>query len=467
MLFARIAAATVAALATLPAVAQEWGFRAGAASRVEYTDNYQLRAVDQFSATTVTVAPFVTGYRRTETSQIDLLAGVGYNYVFASEGDNLDYWSGRLSLNGTAVHDRHNYGFNVGVVRDQTVRSETLLTGVVLGAGSTLTGATAGVNYGYALTERLNAGVFGSVFSNTYSDVPAGSATTDNDGWSVGGNLVYRLTDRTRLTGTTSYTKFSSDITDSDSVSATLAVAHDYSDRLSFSAYGGYFWSNIESTQNFFVCPTTPALCQAGLVAPVQVAFGDERNSNGTLFGGSVEYRYSERTTFDANAAQNIQPSGVGTITEVTSVIGSVNHSFSDRLRGRLGAGWRRSTIPGTDGGSTGLRTELTNVGVSVSYDLTREWLLTVGARRDWSDQRGLTADANVLFVSLAWNWPGQSIGDWGGFVGGFGGGAGTLGFPAAAPVPATSPQAVPGQPMFDPTPAPAGRPAGGETTNP
>jgi hypothetical protein len=106
-------------------------------------------------------------------------------------------------------------------------------------------------------------------------------------------------------------------------------------------------------------------------------------------------------------------------------------------------------------------------VGVSVSYDLTREWLLTVGARRDWSDQRGLTADANVLFVSLAWNWPGQSIGDWGGFVGGFGGGGGTLGFPAAAPVPATSPQAVPGQPMFDPTPAPAGRPAGGETTNP
>jgi hypothetical protein len=463
MVPAKLAAAALAAFIALPAAAQEWGFRAGAASRVEYTDNYQLRAADQFSATTVTVAPFVTGYRRSETSQIDLLAGVGYNYVIASEGGNDDYWSGRLSLTGSAVHDRHNYGFNVGVVRDQTIRTETQLTGVVFGAGSTRTGTTAGANYGYALTERLNAGAFGSVFSNDYGSASGGGTQSDNRGWSVGGNLGYALTDRTQVTLASSYSWFDSDISDSDSVSTTLGISHRYSEWLSFSAYGGYFWSNIESTQNFFVCPTTPAVCQAGLVAPVQVAFGDERSSSGTLFGGTVNYRISERTTIGADASQNIQPSGVGTITKVTAMGASLNHGFSERLRGQIGGAWRRSTIPGTDSGTTGLRSEFSNVGVSMSYDLARDWLLTVGARRDWSDQRGLSADANVVFLSLAWNWPNQSIGDWGGFVGGYEG----RGLPAATPGVGMPPQAVPGQPMFDPTPAPAGRPAGGETTNP
>jgi hypothetical protein len=465
MLLARLAAATVAVVASLPAVSQEWGFRTGAASRVEYTDNYQLRAFDQIGATTVTVAPFVTGYRRTESSQIDLLAGVGYNYVLASEGENTDYWSGRLGLSGSSVQERHTYGFNVGVVRDQTIRTETFQTGVLIGPGSTRTSSTAGLTYDYQVDERWTAGVSGNVFASSFDDVQEGSAVQDNDGWSVGGNLGYALSDRTRLTLSTTYAMFFSDITDSSSVSATLGVAHRYSERLSFSAYGGYFWSSIESTQNLFVCPTTPIFCQTGLVAPVQVAFGTEVTASGPLFGGSLDYRIAERTAVNVNGSQNIQPSGVGTITEVTSAAASLTHSFSDRVRGELLGAWRRSTIPGADDGSTGLRSDFSSFGASLSYDLTREWLVTVGARRDWSDQRGLTADANVVYVSVAWNWPGQSIGDWGGFVGGFGGG--TASSPSATPGTGSPSQSAPGRPMFDPTPAPAGRPAGGETTNP
>lgn len=450
--FARLAAAAAAALAALPAVAQEFGFRAGGGARVEYTDNYQLRAFDQVGATTVTVSPFVTGYRRSENSQINLLAGLGYNYVFASELGNDDYWSGRLNLNGSTVQERHSYGFNVGAIRDQTIRTETVQTGVVFGAGSTRTGLTAGANYDYALTERWSAGVFGSVFSNSYDQAQGRTAIQDNDGWNIGANAAYSWSDRTRFTLATTYGKFTSDITDSDSISTTLEVSHQYSSDLRVSLSGGYFWSSVESTQVFSVCPTTPIFCDLGVVAPVQVTTGTEVDSGGSLFGGSLSYRFSERTGFNAGASQRITPSGIGTLTKATNISARLSHDFSERLRGQIGGGWTQSTVPGTDSGTTGLRTEFLTFGASVSYDLTREWLMTAGVRHDESDQRGLTADANVVFLSIAWNWPGQSIGDWGGFIGGFD----SAPFPAGAPGAGSPPQAEPGQPLGAPSAAPA-----------
>ncbi len=443
----------VAAAALLPALAgaQEWGFRYGGSARMEYTDNYQLRPIDEFGATTLTVSPFVTGYRRTETSQINLLAGVGYNYVLASEGDNTDYWSGRLNLNGSTVVERSNYGFNVGVSRDQTIRTEAVQTGIVFGTPSTRTAITAGANYGYRLTERWSAGANASVYSNTFSSTQGtnvgNTGLRDNDGYGFGGNLGYAWSDRTQLTLAANYSHFKSDITESDSISTTLAVTHQYSDRLTVSGYGGYFWSSIESTQNFVVCPTAPIFCQLGFVAFVPVTLGTERDGTGTLFGGSVNYRITERTTFNFNASQNLTPSGTGTITKATGMTAGLSHSFSERMRGGLSASWTRSTIPGFET-TVDQRSTLYSYGANLSYDLAQHWLLDVGVRRQESDRRGVTAEGNVIFVSIAYNWPGQSFSDW---TGGFGG----FSVPPAAPTAGTPPEVVPGQPMGAPAPVP------------
>lgn len=444
--------AALAAVVLSPvAGAQEWGFRAGGTGRAEFTDNYQLRPVDQVSATTLTVAPIVTGYRRTETSQMNLLAGVGYNYVLGDfEGDN-DYWSARLEFDGSTAVDRSTYGYNVGVIRDQTVRTETLQTGIVLG-NATRTGATAGVNWSYLLTDRWTTSLNGSAYSNNYDDVQAGTALQDNRGYSVGGTLGYAWSPQTQFQFATTYARYTSDISDADSVSATLGFTHQYSPALTVSAYGGYFWSWIDATQTVLICPTTPTLCATGAVPLVPVVQGTGRNDVDTLFGGAINYRLTERTTFVANASQNVTPSGIGTITKVTAVRAELNHSFAERFRGQLFADWRRSTIPGTDTGN--FRSDLYSAGAVLTYNLAIDWLLEVGVRHDRSEQRGVDADANVVFLSLAYNWPGQSISGWTGFD--------APGFPAAAPGAGTPPSAVPGQPLGAPAPVPrsAGEPS-------
>jgi hypothetical protein len=452
-LASRLAATVAAAAALLPGLAgaQQWGFNYGGSARTEYTDNYQLRPINTFSATTLTVSPFVTGFRRTETSQLNLLAGIGYNYVLASGGgDNTDYWSGRLNLNGSTVVERSNYGFNVGVSRDQTIRTEAIQTGIVFGTPSTRTAVTAGANYGYQLTERWNAGANASVFSNSFGNVQGTTANTglnDNTGYGFGGNLGYAWSNRTQVTLAANYSHFASDITDSDSISTTLAATHQYSDRLTVSGYGGYFWSKIKSTQNFVVCPTTPIFCQLGFVPFVPVALGTERDSTGTLFGGSVNYRITEKTSFNFNASQNLTPSGTGVVTKATAMTAGLSHAFSERMRGGLSAGWTRSTVPGFDN-NVNQRSTFYSYGANVSYDLAERWLLDVGVRRQETDNRGVSANGNVIFVSIAYNWPGQSFSDW---TGGFGG----FPVPAAAPTAGIPPAVVPGQPMGAPVPVP------------
>jgi hypothetical protein len=445
----RLALAAIAAAAPALAGAQEWGWKVGGTARAEYTDNYGLSAFNEQSATTLSVAPFVVGYRRTETSQINLLAGIGYNYVIGLDQGNGDYWSGRLLLDGSTVVERSNYGFNVGIVRDTTLRTETQQTGTVFGPDNIRTGITGGVNYGYQLTERWNVGAFASAFSNDYSQynfvATPNSALQDNTGWNVGGNASYALTQRTQLTGTVSYGQYSSNITDNSNISATLAVSHQFSEKLTASAYGGYFWSDSETTQNVLVCPTNPIFCQLGFVPFVPVSVGTQRNSTGTLFGGSINYQISERTSFSASVAQNLAPSGTGVVQKTTPFTTALFHSFNDRLSGRVGASWTESTVPGLD--TSSFKNTYWSVGANVSYKLTEAWLLDAGIRHDNSDQRGLSADGNTLYVQIAYNWPGQSINDWQGF--------GAFSLPSAAPGAGTPPVLVPGLPMAPPVPVP------------
>jgi hypothetical protein len=442
----RVVVAAAAALLALPAAAQEWGFRPGGTARAEFTDNYSLRAFNEEAGMILSVAPFVVGYRRTETSQINLLAGLGFNTVVGPDVD--DYWTGRLVLDGSRTIERSSFGFNLGAYRDTTLRSETPQTGTVLGA-AVRTGITGGLSYNYQLTERWNVGTFASAYSNSYSQIQSQPVTTagalvDNDGWSVGGNVGYAWSQRTQLSLTGSYSTYNSDITDSTYVTTTLAVSHQFSEKLTASAYGGYFWSDIQTTSNVAVCPTTPILCQLGLVQFVLVPFGTDQSSGGTLFGGSLGYQFTERTSLTVGASQNIIPSGTGIINKSTNINGTLSHAFSDRLRGRLGATWTRSTVPGLD--TESFRNEYLSFVVGGTYDLAQAWLLDFGYRRDSSDQRGLTGDANVLFVQIAYNWPGQSINDWG-----FGGFA----FPGAVPGAGAPPGVIPGQPMGAPPPVP------------
>jgi opacity protein-like surface antigen len=178
----------------------------------------------------------------------------------------------------------------------------------------------------------------------------------------------------------------------------------------------GGFWTDTTARQNL-----------PGQGTPIDA--GENRDDSGTLIGGSVLYAFSESTRLDFLASQGLAPSGTGTISESTNASIALLHQFSDRLSGRVGANYAKTTNPVALDSSADDRTF--TAGAGLSYQLAERWKLDAGYlytrtryARDDSEP-----NSNVVFVSLAYNWPGAS------FTGWIGSPRETQGLPAAGPL--------------------------------
>ena len=83
-----------------------------------------------------------------------------------------------------------------------------------------------------------------SVYSNRYSDVGSDGTFSNNHGYYAGGTLGYAYSERTQATLAAGYSYYSSDISHSDSMTATLGIVHQVSPQLTISVSGGGFWSD-------------------------------------------------------------------------------------------------------------------------------------------------------------------------------------------------------------------------------
>jgi opacity protein-like surface antigen len=414
---ARIVTAVVAVAAagwpTL-ASAQTWSVQSGFTARGEYNDNYFFAPNNQQPAFTATATPFVTAARRTETSDVTALLAVGANKVWLWDpSETTDYLSGRLGLNGSLRDERSTWTGNISFSRAPTLQNQVTATGTVLGLANTNAGAVNG-GYTYALTERWSLGATAGGFGNRYESVlGSGSSLQNNQSYYAGGNVGYALSDRTQFSFSAVYSHYSSDITRGDYVTTTLGVVHQFSPRLTISASVGEFWSDITATQTALVCPTTPILCDSGLVPQVPITTGEQRSDNGQIYGGNISYAFSERTQLTASLAENLGPSGTGILTKTDSAIAFLSHRFSDRMTGRFGASYTRQIFP------TGLsRSSTTNSyagEIGVSYRLAERWTLDAGYRyrRAQYSQNSSEPQSNVVFVSIGYGWPGASFTDW------------------------------------------------------
>ena len=92
--------ATFACVTAPTAIAQEWVVNSGFTTGASYTDNYFFTTTGKQSGTTLTIAPFVSAARNTESSSVSAFLGVGANKVFGVT-PKTEYLSGRLGLNGS------------------------------------------------------------------------------------------------------------------------------------------------------------------------------------------------------------------------------------------------------------------------------------------------------------------------------------------------------------------------------
>lgn len=377
------------AVAMSPLVtAQEWSVQIGGAGRVEYTDNYFFAPADTQSAFTTSVTPFVTALRRTETSEIVALLGVGANLVSGSV-PTTDYLSGRFALNGVQRDARSTWSGQVSVSRAPSLQSEIAPAGVVFSRTYT-DNATLSGGYDYKLSDTWSLGATGLAYANRYDAVQADDALQDNHGYVVGGTADYRYSDQTRITFATQFSHFSSDVDRSDSVTVTVGIAHQFSPQLSVSALAGGYWLNPDSS-----------------------AITGGQRETGALFGGSVIYDLAERSRLVVSLSETLSPSGTGIISKSDNASASLAHAFSDRFTVRVGAAYTRTTFPAAAGGSLDSKYYVGEIGAS--YRFAERWTLDAGYRyaRARYDQTAGEPKSNVAFLSISYNWPGASVTDW------------------------------------------------------
>jgi hypothetical protein len=385
--FVAAAAMAVASHAT----AQEWLVEAGAAGRIEYTDNYFLTSTGTQSATTGSITPFVTAARRTETSDVTALVAVGANRVWGIS-PTVDYASGRFNLDGSVREASSALSGVASFVRSASLQYQSGQAGAPLALAFTNAASVTGA-YTYALTERWLLGATAGAYSNRYDGVENGATFANNHGYYASGNVGYDYAEHTHFTFTAGYINYISDITHGDAATATFGVVHELSPRLTISASAGGFWSDTEPTQNG--------------------AGGTRVRDRGGLYGGEIRYTLSEGMQFGANFAENLGPSASGTLNKNEIAGAYLTQQFSERLTGRLGANYARTISPSTISSSSTSNYYAGEIGFS--YLLAERWKLDAGYQTTRSQTAQISGEprSNVVFVSIAYNWPGASFTDW------------------------------------------------------
>ena len=389
----------VATLAPALAVAQEWQLVYGGASRAEYTDNYYYVApsstgassVGPESAFTLSLIPFVAAVRRTEVSEVKAIASIGANKAW---GVSEEYLSARVALEGLLREERSTWTGSISYDRTSELQDVISNQQVVLVRTYTDTVSLDGA-LTYRLTEQWVAGTGVSGEFNRYDSVQDVASVVDDVNVAAYGDLRYDFSDRTRALFSLNYTYYAGDLTRSDIVTARAGIAHRYSPQLAVSATAGWYWSDTRNRSG----------------APVsEDVFGGE---NGGLFGANVEYAFTEATQLTASASQGLTPSGVGTISKSDNVAVALTHRFSDSLRGHVGAEYARTTFSGSLNNDYSEKTVQAEVGLA--WRIAERWTMDAGYRYErtrYSLESG-EPRSNVVFLTLAYNWPGASLTGW------------------------------------------------------
>lgn len=389
-----LAGAGALALAT-QASAQPWTWQAGGAARAEFNDNYFFTSDARDSAFVGSIAPFVSGARRAETSEITAFLGVAGNKVWGASAAR-DYGSGRAAVTGSQWDAVSTVSGSASYSRLPSLQNTATPGGIVQTRAVDDFAAIDGA-YSRALSERWSAGATVKAYSHRYDDLGTGATFQNNWAWQAGGTTGYAVSQQTQVALALLYSHLASEIERSDAITATLGIAHEVSPELTLSASGGGYWLKSDTARSAFAC------------APGSDGCGDEgtrvrSRHDGGLYGGSVRWGLREGSTLLATVSDVLAPTGTGALSRSAIAALSVVQTYSERLTGRLAAGYTKTTFPTVATQSTE-RSYAAEVGIN--YELAEGWTLDAGYRYVRTDYSGTGQNprSNVIFLNVAYAW--------------------------------------------------------------
>jgi hypothetical protein len=375
--------------------AQPWIWQAGGAVRGDFNDNYFFTPDARESAFVGSIAPFVSATRQTETSDVSGFLGLGANKVWGPSAAK-DYVSGRAAIAASRWDAVSTLSGGASFSRLPSLQNLATPDGIVQ-TRAIDNYATVDGTYTRAVSERWSMGVTAKAYSNRYEDLGTSGTFQDNWSWQAGATAAFEYSPQTRIELVALYSRLSSDLERSNAVTATAGIAHEVSPQLTVSASAGGYWVDSDTAASAFLCPAGAGACGNE---------GDRIRSHhdGGLYGGSVRWIVREGSTLLATVSDVLAPTGTGALSRSTLGAVSVTQAFSERLAGRVTAGFTRTRFPTVVDQSTE-RSYAAEVGIN--YALAEDWKLDAGyryVRTDYS-QSGQSPRSNVVFVTLAYQW--------------------------------------------------------------
>jgi hypothetical protein len=220
-------------------------------------------------------------------------------------------------------------------------------------------------------------------------------------------SLSRRISELASLTAQVTRSEF--DTLDSNSSSRTMSYSLGFDRALgetrTIRAGLGLDHSRSSSLQPVRVCPLQPALCNAGLVAPVLVLQRGDASRWSRQYNAGWSERPDEATDVDLAVSRRISPSGLGSMVLSSNFSAGLSRNFGPRLSGRLAYARSRTEFPGA---ANAPRPGLQSLDTSLSCQLDP----TLKLSASWTHQRadepraGLAARGDTFGLTLRHEWP-------------------------------------------------------------
>lgn len=412
----RLTPTILLALAASPLPAAEWAFEPGVEGRYRYDDNLRLQEVEQVETNEFALRTWADFSRRTARSEITgALEYTGRRF----DEDGLDSDDGRVAIESFYnFSPRQRASLDLDLIKDTTL--DTLLdqTGIVFDRiERTSTTLSPGWLYSFDEKTQLNATVN---LTDVSFDDTGNTGLGDYRNYSFNLSATRNFTPQTQLILALGGSRFDrdDDSIESDNLQLTLGFAHQYSERINFGGSVGARQTETTIERGALVCPpgTTlfappllPCADNAGNISNfITTNVSNEDSSTGLV--GNLNARYDlERGSLSLNANRSVTANAFSGNTITDSLVATLEHRFSARLRGDMRVQWTQSE----DSSDASLRLDRTLIRVSpgLSWDLSRDLRLRAGYRyTQQSRENRDDVDSNAVTLSLAYSWPKMAV---------------------------------------------------------
>ncbi len=393
----------------------------GISARARYDDNYRLNTRDEVSVWETSLLPKLAFARRTETSHLGGVAGLNLRRF---DVDGLDTNDRFLRLGATQASERSRWGLDAEYTRDTSLDSELVADQLFLDRVPRERWSLS-PSWSHSLNETVGLNASYQYVDVSYPDVTETPQYTGFRYHSASLGMGYSLSPQTRLVAQLglSRSEREDNTLTSDNRQLTLGLEHQFSERLSGSAFVGSGRTETDFQQGFLDCGGVllPGLFfgVGGTVCVdpdtlTVIPFTPSTTTVSSSASNAVynaDLRYALETgELALRASRSITPYTNGGLILDERIGLTGRHRFSHRLQGRLSPEWYRTRDTNDFGGSLDRTT--TSLRPSLHWNLDRDGILAGSYRYFRQAYEGRVEDAtsNALELTLTYQWPRYAI---------------------------------------------------------